>query len=88
MLLTAESQSINRQEAEIEKVEWHNIDEILKSDDISEHNKNFIKEGLKRMWDDNASPNLHPLCLCWRYFFEIAVKKGTVSKKGIASNKA
>lgn len=38
-----------REEAEIAAVQWHDIDEILNSEDIHEHNKNFIREGVKSL---------------------------------------
>jgi len=47
------NQTPSRQEAEIAQVEWHNIDQILLSDDIHEHNKNFIREGI--MSRDNGT---------------------------------
>ena len=48
LLTTSDEQTLSRQEAEIAEVEWHQIEKILKSDDIHEHNKNFIREGIKR----------------------------------------
>ena len=50
MLLTPRKvENPNREEAEIAAVEWHSIDKILQSDDIHEHNKNYIREGVKRL---------------------------------------
>ena len=40
----------NKQDAEIAQVEWLDINDALEGDDVHEHNKNFIREGIKRLY--------------------------------------
>ena len=49
LLTVDEVKEAVRQEAEIAAVQWHQIDTILASDDIHEHNKNYIREGVRRL---------------------------------------
>ena len=44
---TVADEIITRQEHEIAEAKWHDLDEILVSDEIHDHNKNFIREALK-----------------------------------------
>ena len=39
----------NKQDAEIAQVEWIDINDALEGDDVHDHNKNFIREGIKRL---------------------------------------
>ena len=47
LLTVNEIAETNKQESEIEAVKWHDIDEILASGDIYQHNKNFILRGIE-----------------------------------------
>ena len=40
----------NKQDAEIAQVEWIDINDALEGDDVHDHNKNFIREGIKRLY--------------------------------------
>jgi len=54
LLTVDEVKEAVRQEAEIAAVQWHQIDKILASDDIHEHNKNYIREGVRRLADNTT----------------------------------